>query len=95
MLKPPVKCYHIVNKKSTNIKMLKNLYFVVKYRCMAYIFNAVAIYWEMTQLYIPFSPPDMTEREAELVKQTILSGWITSGPKKVQFENKLSEYCGT
>lgn len=46
-------------------------------------------------MYIPFSPPDMTEREAELVKQTILSGWITSGPKKVQFENKLSEYCGT
>lgn len=46
-------------------------------------------------MYIPFSPPDMTEREAELVKQTILSGWITSGPKKVEFENKLSEYCGT
>ena len=46
-------------------------------------------------MYIPFSPPDMTEREAELVKQTILSGWITSGPKKVNFENKLSEYCGT
>ena len=46
-------------------------------------------------MYIPFSPPDMTEKEAELVKQTILSGWITSGPKKVEFENKLSEYCGT
>lgn len=46
-------------------------------------------------MYIPFSPPDMTEREAELVKQTILSGWITSGPKKVEFENKLSQYCGT
>ncbi len=46
-------------------------------------------------MYIPFSPPDMTEREAELVKQTILSGWITSGPKKVEFENNLSAYCGT
>lgn len=46
-------------------------------------------------MYIPFSPPDMTEREAELVKKTILSGWITSGPKKVKFENNLSEYCGT
>lgn len=46
-------------------------------------------------MYIPFSPPDMTEKEAELVKQTILSGWITSGPKKVEFENKLSKYCGT
>ena len=46
-------------------------------------------------MYIPFSPPDMTEKEAELVKQTILSGWITSGPKKVEFEEKLSQYCGT
>jgi len=46
-------------------------------------------------MYIPFSPPDMTEKEVELVKQTILSGWITSGPKKVEFENKLSAYCGT
>ena len=46
-------------------------------------------------MYIPFSPPDMTPTEAELVKQTILSGWITSGPKKFEFENKLSKYCGT
>ena len=46
-------------------------------------------------MYIPFSPPDMTEREAEFVKETILSGWITSGPKKAEFENKLSKYCAT
>ncbi|MBO5852679.1 MAG: DegT/DnrJ/EryC1/StrS aminotransferase family protein [Clostridia bacterium] len=46
-------------------------------------------------MYIPFSPPDMSEREAELVKQTILSGWITSGPKKAEFEEKLSQYCGS
>ncbi len=46
-------------------------------------------------MYIPFSPPDMTEKEAEFVKQTILSGWITSGPKKVEFEEKLSRYCTT
>lgn len=29
---------------------------------------------------VPSSPPDMTEREAEEVKQAILSGWITTGP---------------
>lgn len=46
-------------------------------------------------MYIPFSPPDMTEREAELVKQTILSGWITSGPKKIEFEDKITRYCGS
>lgn len=46
-------------------------------------------------MYIPFSPPDMTEKEAQLVKETILSGWITTGPKAVEFENKISEFCGT
>ena len=30
---------------------------------------------------IPFSPPDMTEKEAELVREAILSGWITTGPR--------------
>jgi len=28
---------------------------------------------------IPLSPPDITEMEAEEVKQAILSGWITTG----------------
>ena len=46
-------------------------------------------------MYIPFSPPDMTEKEADLVRETILSGWITTGPKAVEFENKIAEYCGT
>ena len=30
---------------------------------------------------IPFSPPDMTEAEANEVREAILSGWITTGPK--------------
>ena len=46
-------------------------------------------------MYIPFSPPDMTEKEADLVRETVLSGWITTGPKAVEFENKIAEYCGT
>ncbi len=46
-------------------------------------------------MYIPFSPPDMTEKEANFVRDTILSGWITTGPKAVEFENKIAEYCGT
>ena len=30
---------------------------------------------------IPFSPPDMTEKEAAEVREAILSGWITTGPR--------------
>ncbi len=44
---------------------------------------------------IPFSPPDMSENEAREVYETILSGWITTGPKTIEFERQISEYCGT
>ncbi len=46
-------------------------------------------------MYIPFSPPDMTEAEANALKETVLSGWITTGPKTQQFEQAISDYCGT
>lgn len=43
---------------------------------------------------IPFSPPDMTEAEAEEVKQAILSGWITTGPRTKKLEKLIAEYVG-
>lgn len=44
---------------------------------------------------IPFSPPDMTEQEAALVREAILSGWITTGPKTKQLEKEISEFVHT
>lgn len=44
---------------------------------------------------IPFSPPDMTEDEARLASEAILSGWITTGPKTKEFERQIAEYVGT
>lgn len=41
---------------------------------------------------VPFSPPDMTEQEAEEVKQAILSGWITTGPRTKKLEKVIDEY---
>ena len=43
---------------------------------------------------IPFSPPDITDREIELVTEALRSGWITTGPKTKEFEKKLAEYVG-
>jgi len=43
---------------------------------------------------IPFSPPDITELEVKYVTESMLSGWITTGPKVKEFEQKLAEYCG-
>ena len=44
---------------------------------------------------IPFSPPDMTYAEVEEVKESILSGWITTGPRTKEFENTIAMCCGT
>lgn len=44
---------------------------------------------------IPFSPPDMSEAEIEMVAEALRSGWITTGPKTKEFEKQIAEYCGT
>lgn len=44
---------------------------------------------------IPFSPPDMTEAEAAEVRDAILSGWITTGPRTKKLEAQISEYVHT
>ena len=38
---------------------------------------------------VPFSPPDMTEAEASEVRDAILSGWITTGPRTKKLEHQL------
>ena len=44
---------------------------------------------------IPFSPPDMTESEAAEVREAILSGWITTGPRTKKLEQQISEFVHT
>lgn len=44
---------------------------------------------------IPFSPPDITRSEIDLVSEALRSGWITTGPKTKEFERKISDYCHT
>lgn len=44
---------------------------------------------------IPFSPPDMTENEAKEVREAILSGWITTGPRTKKLEQQISEFVHT
>lgn len=43
---------------------------------------------------VPFSPPDMTEAEANEVRDAILSGWITTGPRTKKLEKKVAEFVG-
>lgn len=44
---------------------------------------------------IPFSPPDITEAEIELVAEALRSGWITTGPKTKEFERRIASFCNT
>ena len=44
--------------------------------------------------YIKFAGPIIDEAMADAVKQTLLSGWLTSGPRVVEFEAALSKHHG-
>ena len=44
---------------------------------------------------VPFSPPDMTEQEVNEVRDAILSGWITTGPRTKKLESQISGYVHT
>lgn len=44
---------------------------------------------------IYFSPPDITEQEASEVREALLSGWITTGPRVKQLEREIAEFCHT
>lgn len=43
---------------------------------------------------IPIAQPYLSEEEAQAAYDTILTGWITQGPKVQEFEEKFAEYTG-
>ena len=43
--------------------------------------------------YLPFTRPSIDEETIAGVAEVLRSGWITSGPKVAEFEERLSEYC--
>lgn len=48
----------------------------------------------MEQKFIPFALPDIGEEEIEEVVKSLRSGWVTTGPKTREFEQKFAEYIG-
>lgn len=47
------------------------------------------------RMNIPFSPPDITEKEIEAVGEVLRSGWITTGPKTKELERRMAEFTHT
>lgn len=43
---------------------------------------------------IPIAKPYLTEEEAKAAHDTILTGWITQGPRVAEFEEKFAAYTG-
>ena len=43
---------------------------------------------------LPFTRPSIDAEELDAVREVLQSGWITTGPRSVDFENALAEYLG-
>ena len=48
----------------------------------------------MSENFLPFARPTLTDGMGEAIKETLLSHWIASGPQVRAFENALSDYHG-
>jgi dTDP-4-amino-4,6-dideoxygalactose transaminase len=44
---------------------------------------------------IPFSPPRVDQTTIDAVTEVLKSGWITTGPKTRELEEKINVYCGS
>ena len=48
----------------------------------------------MRNEFLPFSRPSITEEDIEAVSRVLRSGWITTGPKTSELEERFKEYVG-
>lgn len=48
----------------------------------------------MTEPFLPYSLPDIGEAEQAAVRETLASGWVTTGPKCKEFEEAFAAYLG-
>ena len=44
---------------------------------------------------VPFHKPHITNKELDAVSETIHSGWLTMGPKTLEFEKAFKQYIGS
>jgi dTDP-4-amino-4,6-dideoxygalactose transaminase len=49
----------------------------------------------MREEFLPFALPDIGEEEFEEIKESVMAGWITTGPKVRRFEAEFAEKVGS
>src|SRR6056297_2662303 len=45
-------------------------------------------------MHLPITKPYITERELELVRESLNSGWLVQGPKVMDFEQHIASFTG-
>jgi len=57
-------------------------------------FEAIDQMTEIKNKIIPFHSADVGEEEAQAAAEVIRSGWLTMGPKTIEFEKRFASYVG-
>ena len=75
---------------------MRNVYSSKKAISVLFCEKQIEIYKEEEfDMKILFSPPDITELEVQDVAEALRSGWITTGPKTKELEDKLAKWIGS
>jgi dTDP-4-amino-4,6-dideoxygalactose transaminase len=56
------------------------------------LFEGINMDFKKPKEFIPFSPPWMGSEEEQEVLNSLRSGWITTGPKVKEFEERIAKY---
>ena len=49
----------------------------------------------MSEHFLPYNLPDITDAEIDAVVETLRSGWLAPGPRVRAFEEDFARYAGT
>lgn len=85
-------CRSQIQKDDKREKGLQGPFFVPGNKKSMMFFHKFNVKEEMEMMNVPFSPPDITDKEIQEVTEALRSGWITTGPKTKEFERQIAAF---
>ena len=91
-----IKSFNYLFKKNSEVRVISGQ---DKKRSSWYVKYRYKEFWKYKNwniiMQIPFHKTHSSEEEINAVVDAVKSGWLTMGPKTIEFENRFKEYIGS